>query len=165
VQRHETTAFFKDIHEESFLSKVQTDIVNRLLIVSNTTINRVMIPFRKAQLVSVNSNRQAVLDTIRKHDFTRLPVYESAQDNIIGFINVYDVLCSKKKITDLYDFVKAIKKVPQNTLVTNAMEAMQMEKEKIALVVRVARKNYEIPVGIITMKDLVEELFGELGSW
>jgi len=165
VQRHETTAFFKDIHEESFLSAVQTDIVNRLLIVSNTTINRVMVPLRKIQLISVNSNRQAVLDTIRKHDFTRLPVYEGAQDNIIGFINVYDVLCSKKKIADLYDFVKPIKKIPQNTLVTNTMEAIQMEKAKIALVVRVARKNYEIPVGIITMKDLAEELFGELGSW
>ena len=165
VHRHETIAFFKDIHEESFLSSVQTDIVNRLLIVSNTTINRVMTPFKKMQLVSVSSNRQAVLDIIKKHDFTRLLVYESAQDNIIGFINVYDVLCSKKKITDLYDFVKPIKKIPQNTLVTNAMEAMQMKKEKIALVIRVARKNYEIPVGIITMKDLAEELFGELGSW
>jgi len=165
VQRNETTAFFKDIHEESFLSKVQTDIVNRLLIVSNTTINSVMIPFRKTQLISVNSNRKAVLDTIRKHDFTRLPVYENTQVNIIGFIDVYDVLYSKKKTDDLYDFVKPIKNIPQKTLVTNAMETMQMEKEKIALVVRVARKNHEIPVGIITMKDLVEELFGELGSW
>jgi CBS domain containing-hemolysin-like protein len=165
VQRHETTAFFKDIHEESFLSKVQTDIVNRLLIVSNTTLNRVMIPFRKTQLISVNSNRQAVLGTIRKHEFTRFPVYENTQDNIIGFIEIYDVLCSKKKIVDLYDFVKPVKKIPQNTLVTNALETMQMEKEKIALVVRVTRKNDDIPVGIITMKDLAEELFGELGSW
>ncbi len=53
----------------------------------------------------------------------------------------------------------------QNTLVTNAMEVLQAKNEKIALVVRVAHKNYEIPVGIITMKDLIEELFGELGSW
>lgn len=44
------------------------------------------------------------------------------------------------------------------------MEAMQMEKEKIALVVRVVRKDCKIPVGIIRMKDLVEELFGELSS-
>ena len=165
VQRHETAAFFKDIHEESFLSTVQTDIVNRLLIVSNTTIDKVMIPFKKTQLVSVSSNRQEVLDIFRKSNFTRLPVYENTQDNIIGFINVFDVLCSKKKITDLYDFVRRLEKIRHNTLVTNVIETMQMKKEKIALVIRVARTSREIPVGIVTMKDLVEELFGELGSW
>ena len=86
-------------------------------------------------------------------------------NNIIGFINVYDVLCSKKEIANLYDFVKLIKTISQNTLVTDAMEAMQMGKEKIALVVRVVRKECKVPVGIITMKDLVEELFGELSTW
>ena len=165
VQRHETAAFFKDIHEESFLSTVQTDIVNRLLIVSNTTINKVMTPFKKTQLVSVHSNRQEVMDIFRKHDFSRLLVYEKTQDNIIGFINVYDVLCSKKKSVDLNDYAKPIEKFHHNILVTNVMEAMQAKKEKIALVIRVARKNHETPVGIITMKDMVGELFGELGSW
>ena len=164
VQRHETNAFFKDIHEESFLSKVQTDIVNRLLVVSNTTINRVMIPLKKTQLIPAASNREAVLDIIRGHAFTRLPVYEAAQDNITGFVNVYDVLCSKKT-ANLHDFVNPIRRLSQSTLVTDAMEAMQVEREKIALVVRVDRKNHETPVGIITMKDLVEELFGELGAW
>lgn len=136
-----------------------------LLIVLNTTIMMVMIPIKDTQLVAVNSSHQVVLNTIKKCSFTRIPVYKSDHNNIIGFINVYDVLCSKKEITNLYDFVKPIKTISQDTLVTDAMEAMQMEKEKIALVVRVARKNCEIPVGIITMKDLVEELFGELSSW
>jgi CBS domain containing-hemolysin-like protein len=165
VQKHETAAFFNDIHEESFLSTVQTDIVNRLLIVSTTTVGSAMVPLREIQLVSVDSNRQEILEIFRKRDFTRLPVYENTQDNIVGFINVYEVLCSKKKVNDLYDFVKPIRKINQDTLVTNAMEAMQREEGRIALVVRVARKNHETPIGVITMKDLVEELFGELGSW
>jgi putative hemolysin len=165
VQKHETAAFFNDIHEESFLSTVQTDIVNRLLIVSTTTVGSAMVPLREIQLVSVDSNRQEILEIFRKRDFTRLPVYENTQDNIVGFINVYEVLCSKKKVNDLHDFVKLIRKINQDTLVTNAMEAMQREEGRIALVVRVARKNHETPIGVITMKDLVEELFGELGSW
>ena len=165
VHRHETVAFFKDIHEEYFLSTVQTDIANRLLLVSNTTINGVMTPLKKTQLVSVNSNRRMVLDIVKKCEYTHLPVYKTVQSNIIGFINVYDVLCSKKIIIGLYDFLKPIEKISQNTLVTNAMEVMQAKKEKIALVVRVTHEKHEIPVGIITMKDLVEELFGELGSW
>ena len=165
VQRHETAAFFKDIHEESFLSAVQTDIVNRLLVVSNTTIKMVMIPMKDTQLVAVNSSHQIVLNKIKNCAFTRMPVYDGAHNNIIGFINVYDVLCSKKEITNLYDFVKPIKTISQNTLVTDAMEAMQIGNEKIALVVRIVRKDRKVPIGIITMKDLVEELFGELSAW
>lgn len=165
VQRQETEAFFRDIHEESILSKVQTDIVNRLLVASNTTVNAVKIPLRKACLVSVNAGRADVLNIIRDNDHTRLPVYEGDLDNITGFINVYEVLCSGGNFEDLKGFVKPVRRFPQGTLVTNAMEKMWVEKEKMSLVVRINRKKQKIPTGIITMKDLVEELFGELGSW
>ncbi len=165
VQRHETAVFFRDIHDESFLSSVQADIVNRLLTVSNTTVSKVMIPLKKTQRVSVRSDRRAVLDVIRRYDFTRLLVYENQPDNIIGFINVYEVLCSKEKIDSLHDFVKPVRTIDQKTLVTNAMESMQKEKAKMALVVRTAKKDKGTPLGIITMKDLVEELFGELSAW
>ena len=164
MQRHETAAFFKDIHEESFLTTVQADIVNRLLVVSNTTVDKTMIHLKKAQLVSIESNRQSVLDTVRENSFTRLPVYANARDNIIGFVNVYEVLCSEAECSDLREYIKPIKRLPQNTLVTDAMEAMQVEKEKMALIIRIGRKNNETAVGIITMKDLVGELFGELSE-
>ncbi|MBN1436312.1 MAG: DUF21 domain-containing protein [Sedimentisphaerales bacterium] len=165
VHRHETTAFFKDIHEESFLSVVQTDIVNRLLAVSNTTINKVMTGFRATQCVSVDSDRGAILEVISKHDVTRVLVYEGVGENIIGFVNVYQVLYCEGNFDDLRRFVKPIKRMNQNTLVTDAIEAIQKEKEEIVLVVRVDRRTHELPIGVITMKDLAEELFGELGSW
>lgn len=165
VQKHEAAAFFEDIHDESFLSSVQDDIVNRLLIVSNKTINEVMTPLKKILPVSADSDRSKVMSIIEDHDFTRLPVYKDTQDNIIGFINIYQVLCSKERVENLQSFIKPIRIIPQKTLLTDAMEIMQAEEEKMALVVRVVKGDITVPVGIITMKDLVEELFGELGSW
>ena len=165
VQRHETDAFFKDIHEENFLSVVQTDIVNRLFVVSNTTVQNVMTPLKKLQLLSVDSNRQMVLEIIRKHNYTRLPIYEKTHENIIGFINVYEVLYAKDDFDNLNDFIKPINNIPQKTMVTNAIEIMQSQKDKIVLVVKSVHNKPDKPIGIITMKDLAEELFGELGSW
>ena len=72
VQRHETAAFFKDIHEESFLSAIQANIVNRLVGASNATVREVMIPLKKVQRVELNSDRKALLDTLKENDFTRL---------------------------------------------------------------------------------------------
>ena len=45
------------------------------------------------------------------------------------------------------------------------MENMQMQKQKILLVTRAGRGGYERTLGIVTMKDLVEELLGELAEW
>ena len=165
VQRHETAAFFRDIHEESLLSTIQADILNHLLEASNITVKEAMIPFKKIQLVEVNSNRQTLINTLKKSSFTRLLVYDGVPDSIIGFINIYEVLSSKQKITNLHDFIKPIRKISDDIEVMNAIEIMQTEKAKIALVVHITRTKRQITIGIITMKDLVEELFGELGSW
>jgi CBS domain containing-hemolysin-like protein len=165
VQRHETAAFFRDIHEESFLSTIQADILNRLVAASNITVKEVIIPFKKVQLVEINSNRQALLNTLTKSSFTRLLVYDNIPDKIIGFINIYEVLSSKKKVASLHHFTKPIRKISDDVQVMDAIEIMQKEKEKIILVVHNTRSKKQITVGIITMKDLVEELFGELTVW
>ncbi|MBN1765999.1 MAG: DUF21 domain-containing protein [Sedimentisphaerales bacterium] len=165
VQRNETTAFFRDIHDESFLSAIQADILNHLLAASNITIKEVMIPFKKVQCIEINSNRQALLNTLKKSYFTRFPVYDGVPDNIIGFINIYEVLSSKQRITRLHDFIKPVRKISDDTQVMDAIEIMQNEKAKIAMVVHSTRAKKQISTGIITMKDLVEVLFGELSTW
>jgi CBS domain containing-hemolysin-like protein len=49
--------------------------------------------------------------------------------------------------------------------VTDAIHIMQSEKHKIVLVTRSGRGGREWPIGIVTMKDLAEELLGELAEW
>jgi CBS domain containing-hemolysin-like protein len=42
---------------------------------------------------------------------------------------------------------------------------MQKKNQKIVLVIKTGRTNHEKPLGIVTMKDLAEELLGELAEW
>jgi len=165
AQRHKVQAILQDTHEEGILSSVQTDIINRLVSISNIRIRSVMIPINNVQIVDVNSDNSALLSKLKKCAFTRLPVIENRAENIIGFINIYETLSSSEQFANLQKFVKSIRKVDANTTVTDTITIMQRENQKIVLVMKIGRAGQEKPIGIVTMKDLVEELLGELAEW
>ena len=165
AQRHKVQAILQDTREEGILSSVQTDIINRLVSISNIRIRSVMIPINNVQIVDVNSDNSALLSKLKKCAFTRLPVVEGRAGNIIGFINIYEPLSSSEQFANLQKFVKPIRKVDANTTVTDTINIMQRENQKIVLVMRTGRTGRERPIGIVTMKDLAEELLGELAEW
>jgi len=165
AQRHKVQAILQDTQEEGILSSVQTDIINRLVSISNIRIRSVMIPINNVQMVDVNSDNSALLSKLKKCAFTRLPVVEGRPENIIGFINIYETLSSSEHFTNLQKFVRPIRKVDANTTVTDTINIMQGENQKIVLVMRTGRTGRERHIGIVTMKDLVEELLGELAEW
>jgi len=165
VRQPHIKAIFQATQEESFLSPVQTDIINRLANISYLGIKSVMTPINKVRMVELNSDRPALLDKLKKYTFTRLPVYERSPANIVGFINIYDCLSPPEQFGDLHNFIKPIRKLGADTIVTEAIKVMQSENRKIVLVMRSGHAGRDSPIGIVTMKDLVEELLGELTEW
>lgn len=165
VHRPHVSAILRETQEEDFLSSVQTDIVSRLTSISHLTIKTAMIPLNKVQMLDLTTDRPALLKQLASTAFTRLPVYEHGPANITGFVNVYECLGSQEPFSDLTNFIKPIRKLPAETTVTQALDIMQSENHKIVLVTRTAHAGREKPVGIVTMKDLVEELLGELTEW
>ncbi|MHC4585163.1 MAG: CNNM domain-containing protein [Planctomycetota bacterium] len=165
TQRHQVQAILQDTHEEGIFSSVQTEIINRLVSISHISIRSVMISINNVQTVDINSDNAALLNKLKKHAFSRLPVIESPAGNIIGFVNIYETLSSSEQFTNLHNFIKPILKLNANTTVTDAINIMQKENQKIVLVIKTGRAGQERPLGIVTMKDLAEELLGELAEW
>lgn len=165
AQRHKVQAILQDTHEEGILSPVQSDIINRLVGISHVHIGSVMIPINNVETVDVNSDDSELLNKLNKCAFSRLPVTEGRAGNIIGFISIYEALSSSEKFADLRSFVKPVRKLDADMAVIDAMNVMQKENHKIVLVVRAGHFGRQRPVGIVTMKDLVEELLGELAEW
>ena len=116
-------------------------------------------------MVDMNSDKPALLNKLKKSAFTRLPVYDRQPANIVGFINIYEALNSAEDFTKLNNLIKPIRKLHADTTVTEAINTMQNENQKIVLVTKTGRTAREKPIGIVTMKDLVEELLGELTEW
>ena len=165
VQRHHIKGIIQDTHEEAILSPIQSDMINRMTNISHIAIGAVMAPMSKVEKVCEDADVTALLSKLRQSDFTRLAVYSKLTDNIVGFINIYEVLNAADSFKSLAEFIKPIRKVAAHTSVIDAINIMQQEKHKIILVVKSKGWSSEKSVGIVTMKDLVEELVGELVEW
>jgi CBS domain containing-hemolysin-like protein len=158
-------AIFQETHEEGLLSPVQADIINRIESILHLRIQSVMTPINKTQAISKDSTNEILLDKLKQHAFTRLPVYEGWASNIVGFVDIYECLNSAGGFSNLNDFLRPIQQLGSETTVSDALNIMRNENQKIVLVTKTMHGGRKKPVGIITMKDLVEELLGELSEW
>lgn len=165
AQRHQVRAILRDTHEEGLLSPVQTDIVDRIVNVPGLQLSAVMVPFSQVQSVDIRSNRATLLKMLKQRAWTRLLVWRDVPTRIIGYINIYDVLSSDEPFDDLARFVLPVRRMDARTSVIDAIDIMRGDRLKMVLVTRTRRGGHEIPAGIVTMKDLVEELLGELAEW
>jgi len=163
-QSHQVRAILHDTKEEGLLSDIQTEMVDRIANIPGVRLSMVMVPLPRVQAVEIRSDRVALLHELTRRASTRLPVWQNTPAEIVGFIEVYDVLGSGEEFTSLEKFLLPIRSLDADTSMTAAINIMRREQLKIVLVTR-RRGRREMPLGIVTMKDLVEELLGELAEW
>jgi len=160
----EIRALVRDTQEEGLLSRVQMEMVDRIVNIPSLRLSTVMVPLERVESVNTRSDRAALLAKLSQQALTRLLVWRDTPDNIIGFIDIYDALGSDAPYESLEDFVRPLRRLDADTPVMDAIDMMRREEQKIVLVTRLRAKR-EVPAGIVTMKDLVEELVGELTEW
>jgi CBS domain containing-hemolysin-like protein len=163
-QSHQVRAILRDTQEEGILSDVQTQMVDRIANIPSVRLSTVMVPLNLVHAVEMRADRTTLLKELEKHAWTRLLVWENTPFEVVGFINVYDVLGTGEEFTSLEKFLLPLRSLDGDTSITEAINIMRREQLRIVLVTR-RRGRRDVPMGIVTMKDLVEELLGELAEW
>jgi len=163
-QIHHVRTILRDTQEEGLFSHLQTEMLDRVVNIPTLRLSAVMIPMSRVRAIPGQADRTTLLDELKKHAFTRLLVWRDQPSNIVGYINVYDVLAGAASFESVGDVVLPVRSLDAETLVTDAIEVLRREQGKMILVTR-RRGSKDAPVGLVTMKDLVEELMGELAEW
>ena len=163
-QSHQVRAILRDTQEEGLLSDVQTQMADRIANIPGVRLSTVMVPLNLVHAVEMHADRTRLLKELEKHAWTRLLVWENTPFEVAGFINIYDVLGTGEEFTGLLKFLLPLRGLDGDTSITEAINIMRREQLRIVLVTR-RRGRRDVPMGIITMKDLVEELLGELAEW
>lgn len=127
---------------------------------TNQTAENIMIPRSDIFAVSKNIKQNELLDLIVKNNHTRTLVYHENLDNIIGFIHIKDLF---KMVTqgEKYNLTSLIRKhivCPYSMKLVNLLQQMQKNRTHIAVIV----DEYGGTDGIITIEDLMEEIFGRI---
>ncbi|MCR5216572.1 MAG: hemolysin family protein [Lachnospiraceae bacterium] len=146
-------------HEEGVIEQTEKQIINNVFDFGDALAKEVMIPRVDMSFVSVESSYEEILEIFRQEKYTRFPVYEETRDNVVGIINVKDLLMYDNK--DEFQ-VKDILREPYYCYeFKNVSELMQVLR-KTSTPIAIILDEYGSTVGMITMEDLLEELVGEI---
>jgi CBS domain containing-hemolysin-like protein len=160
LPRTRTLALLREGAAAGGLTVVQRDLIERVLRLSEVTCADVMVPRARAALVPVTISREDFLRIARMAHFSRLPVFDVDPRRIVGTVNVYDVLTDPDEKPVSAHARRAVF-VPQRMRVPAALLRLQRSRQTMAIV----QDEQEHCVGLLTIKDLVEEIVGELEAW
>jgi CBS domain containing-hemolysin-like protein len=165
VREQHIRTILEETRDEAVLSPVQSEIISRVVSIPQIRLRSVMTGLGKVRMVHRKADRASLLDLLSKSAFTRFPVYDHSPTDIVGYIDIYQALNASKEFTDLQEHIRPICTLAEDMAVVDAIRVMQKENHKIVLVAGPGTLSGQRNVGIVTMKDLVEELLGELTEW
>jgi len=155
--------FFEVGEKEGALEKKEKSMIERILNLNDIFVKDVMIPQKYMIAVEENTCLEEAVKLMNKEGLSRIPVYQNNINNIIGFIYAKDFLIGdlKKKLSkniNLLGLIHPPYLVSENKRVTTLLKEFQRKKVHIAVAIN---KDKKIS-GVVTIEDLLEEIFGEI---
>jgi putative hemolysin len=160
LSRARTLHLLREGAARGALTHVQRDLIERVLNLSAVRVANVMIPRSRAATVSADIPRDEFLRVARMCHFSRLPVYRGDARRIVGVVNVYDVL-TDPDAKPVAEHLRPPVTLAEHVTVSAALLKLQRTRQAMAIVVDRA----DHCVGVLTLKDLVEEVVGDLEVW
>lgn len=121
----------------------------------NVKLRECMVPRTEIQAIDIENTIEKVKATFEETKHSKLLVYENNIDNIIGYIHINDVLT---KTSDLRLKIRPIEFYPETYSAQELLKRLSKKHQSIAVVV----DEFGGTSGIISMEDLIEEIFGEI---
>ncbi|HZK40123.1 MAG TPA: hemolysin family protein [Atribacterota bacterium] len=149
--------------KEGVLEKKEKSMIERILNLNDIFVKDVMIPQKYMVAVEENTSLEKAIKLMNKEGLSRIPVYKDNVNNITGFIYAKDFLIGdlEKKLSkniNLLGLIHPPYLVSENKRVTTLLKKFQIKKVHIAVVIN---KDKKIS-GVVTIEDLLEEIFGEI---
>ncbi|MDD2717440.1 MAG: hemolysin family protein [Candidatus Wallbacteria bacterium] len=160
VTKEELQMLLKMGVKDGALDKVEHRILFGIMGFSKKEAREIMTPRVDVKGIEINSPLARIAKTSLDTGFSRFPVYEGELDQIKGIVYVMDLIHQSGKNPELKvsEILRETLLVPENKKITEIMT--EMKKRKLHLVVVI--DEYGGMAGIITMDDILEEIFGEL---
>ncbi len=150
-------------HEEGIVEEMERDLIRRVMAFGDTRVNEIMTPRMDMFAVPIDIEVGDLVESIKTHHFSRIPVYDAEPDNVVGIFHAKDMLTTdpSKETWNKKRFMSLLRTpyfVPVSKKVDALFKEFQTKRIHMAIVV----DEYGGTSGLVTMEDLLEELFGEI---
>lgn len=159
-------------HEQGVLETEEKDIIQNALEFGEKTLSQVMVPNDKVKFISINSTYEQVIATFVNNEYTRYPVVDGSLDNIVGILNIKDLIKAiavnqgivtndiaiSKGDFNIEELMREPFFLNENVKISSAFRRMQKVFTNIVIV----RSDNCKTIGIATLEDILEEVVGEI---
>ena len=146
-------------HEEGVIEKEEKQMINNVFDFGDAIASDVMVPKVDMTMADINSTYDELIQIFRKEKYTRIPIYQDTTDNVIGIINMKDLLLyNPEHIFDIRNYLRSAFYTYEGKKISELM--MEMKKTSVNIVI--VLDEYGVTAGLITLEDLIEEIVGEI---
>lgn len=157
---------------EGHLHRFEEDAIQALLELPNYYVREIMVPRNAIVSVSVDASLEQVLRKMREHQYSRLPVYEASPEHIIGYVHYKDMMrmweerriaAERNRSLRPFHLSRVLRKplvVPETKPLNDLIDEFRKTHKHMATVV----DEFGTIVGLVTLEDALEQIFGEIGD-
>ena len=148
-------------HEEGVLEMEEREIINNVFQFGDMQAKEAMIQRLDMVAIDIEDSYDEIIELFKSEKLSRLPVYQESIDDIVGILNIKDIIfLSDEEIEnfDIKDYVREAFFTYEFKKITQLLEEMKKEKTQMAIVV----DEYGGTAGLLTIEDLVEVIVGDI---
>ncbi|MBQ2922378.1 MAG: HlyC/CorC family transporter [Tyzzerella sp.] len=146
-------------HESGVIEEEEREMIKNVFDLGDARAKDVMVPRVNVIFADVDSTYSELIELFREHKFTRLPVYEETTDNVIGTINMKDLLLyDNTRAFQVREFLRDAYFTYEHKNISELLVEMREASYNIAIVL----DEYGETAGLITLEDILEEIVGEI---
>lgn len=156
----ELAMLVEEVEEAGLITSEQAEYVHNVFLFSAKKVGECMLPREKMSCLELHMPLNQVLDMVRDSAHTRIPVYDTNLDNIVGIVNTKDLLhlVSLQGMAILDDAIYPASFMSPDQSIAEALRHFKKTKRHMAIV----RNDQHEVVGLITLEDILEEIIGDI---
>jgi len=162
VTREEIQDIIETGEREGVLDEEEREMLQRTLRFNDTIAKEVMTPRLDMTAISETASVEEAIETCIQSGHARIPVYEGSLDNVIGVVNLRDLVRDRSYGSsgevELADLIQPTLHVPESKNVDELMREMRENRMHMAIII----DEFGTTEGLLTMEDLTEEIVGEI---
>jgi len=156
----ELRILIEESEEAGLIEPEAADYVRNVFALSNKKVSDVMVPWEKVASLELHTPPDKVMDAVRDGAHTRMPIYDTEANNVVGIVNTKDLfyLFSLRGIVVLHDAIYPAQFLKPEEPVSTALRLFRKSHRPMAII----RTSEGKVLGILTLEDVLEEIVGDI---
>ncbi|MBU4140399.1 MAG: hemolysin family protein [Candidatus Omnitrophica bacterium] len=158
VSREELKLLIRESKKDEVIKPHERAIIHRIFEFGSKKVKEIMVPIKDVVSIDSSSEPSRLKDLSRASGFSRILVYEGEKENIIGFANVFDALYEEGKFARVSECLRPVLYVSCESAIDKVFYLLQLKRMQVAVLLDENSRH----IGMVTFKDLLDEIAGEV---